>query len=284
MIDQVQQNGELRRAARADRHGGAYLCGPAPVQKSPDKPGSGACLHTPWERSQCGRAISRSDGAVRIYSWGGRFGLTVVRASAPLAKHGGDLSPGPLPCRLYAVCPDRRRAAQRGLDPSHQSHRVKHVVTRRKRPIMMTIEVSLRLRPDPTRARKATGTPQVRVTGSYKAVPKRGPHAVVDGTALPRPVIQRCQQGQSNNPVGLMEFIPRGLRLWMKGLSLGNPPDGSREIIQLVSPRTQAPVGPRSASSLLNPSQAKKQLVPTPLPHPAVAAVFMLVSQPIYAH
>lgn len=185
MINQVHKNGEPGRPAKAVRPGGAYLGEPALVQKRPNKPGRnaaalrcvGASPRHPRERSQCGGAIPRSEGAVRIHSWGWRFGLTVVRASALIAKHAGRRSLRPLPCRLHAVCPDRRKQVSGGESLPTGGLRVSHVVTGRKRSVMMTIEVSLRLWP-----------PEAGVTGVHKTVSKGLPYAEVDGTALPRPV------------------------------------------------------------------------------------------------
>jgi hypothetical protein len=173
------------------------------------------------ERSQCAAAMRRSDGAGQRYSGGWRFGLTDARVPTLTAKR---------ICRFLPAVPGGWMRLTR------QAFRVLRVATWRKWPLSSTIELPPRRQP-----------PAV-VTLRYKAVPKSGRHARLSGTSNLRPAVWGTQLDQSSR-LGLRAKEMKGRSA---GSSAGQPGFGA------VSSLTQAAVGPRRASSRLNPRQAKQ--------------------------
>ena len=189
----------------------SYLCGSVPVQKLLAEPGSLA----PGGCSQCGSAMSRSEGASQQYSGGWRFGLVDARVPALTAKR-NCCSFSAVPCVLIRL--------------PRWAFRVLRVATWRKRSIIRTIE-------DPRRSRFG-GT-----TGCYKALPKCVLYAAVHGTGSLRPVVRGCQLGQSSCPQGQSKAGPQKLRFGVAAsekLALRFKPQSARDVPLHVQTRSHA--------------------------------------------
>lgn len=174
----------------------SYLCGSASVQKTLVKLAAVSHrIHICEGRSQCVGATPRNEGACQRQPGGWHFGLIEARAPALTAKRGSQT-----PLRFSTGSMRLTPVGFSGAPCRHLGRTEDHV----------TIELPQRLRLIPE------------VTRGYKAPPKGLGNALVDGTALLRPVIWGTQLNQSR----------QGAVPLLKGCSAGN---GGRSLLDRLS-------------------------------------------------